>query len=411
MMYDFYLAWQHLRAHPVQSTIPVLVMALSIALSITVLALGDAVRRGIIEASDPFGVLVIGPKGDGQQLVLNTILLQGLPLGTIPHTIYDTLAADPRVRLAVPLATGDNLGSAPVIGTNLSFFELRSDLNAPPAFQLDQGAYFDQDFEAVLGSRAANLLGLKIGDTFQTAHGFEEGLESDMHDEVYQVVGILQPSDTPYDTAVYITLNSIWDVHQPVAGADSPFAVGDAGESNRLTSVLVQPVGFAEQNQLWQEFYVSSEAQAVFPGQELGALFDLLRQGEQILGIVGYLVLAIATLTVFLSMYGTTIHRQREIAIMRSVGGGRESVFRIILFETVALTLLGALLGRVLGYAIAWLIATLFSQQFTIPMTVHFLAQIEPILWLVTLSLGLLAGALPAALAYQVDVAQTLADI
>jgi hypothetical protein len=38
--------------------------------------------------------------------------------------------------------------------------------------------------------------------------------------------------------------------------------------------VLVQSVGFVEQNLIWQEFYASTEAQAVFLGQELGGLFD-----------------------------------------------------------------------------------------------------------------------------------------
>jgi hypothetical protein len=71
MIYDLSLSWRGLRTRPVQTLIPMLVVGLAVALSIAVLALGDAARRGIIQASDPFGVLVIGPKGDGQQLVLN----------------------------------------------------------------------------------------------------------------------------------------------------------------------------------------------------------------------------------------------------------------------------------------------------------------------------------------------------
>ena len=48
--------------------------------------------RGIIRASDPFGVLVVGAKGSGQQLVLSTLLLQGLPVGNIDGHIYAEFA-------------------------------------------------------------------------------------------------------------------------------------------------------------------------------------------------------------------------------------------------------------------------------------------------------------------------------
>jgi putative ABC transport system permease protein len=409
MIYDLTLSWRSLRARPVQTLIPMIVMALAIALSITVLALGDGVRRGIIQASDPFGVLVVGPKGDSQQLVLNSILLQGLPLGIIPYDIYAQLADDTRVRLAVPLAKGDNVGNAPIIGTSLDFFELRTALNAPPAFQLVSGDFFSEDFQAVLGSRAAAALGLAIGDTFRAAHGFGAGLASDEHEQVYTVVGILAASGTPYDSAVYTTVHSVWEIHAHQEGeAENPFAVDDSAAVDSLTSVLVQPTGFAEANQLWQEFYSGTTAQAAFPGQELGGLFDLLRQGEQILGVVGYLVFGIAALTVFLSIYGATLSREREIAIMRSLGSSRLDVFVIIIFETLILTLVGSLLGRLIGYGAAAIIGGIFTQQSAIPLPIRYLTELEPLLWLLPLAVGVLAGLLPAAFAYSVDVVEKL---
>jgi putative ABC transport system permease protein len=223
---------------------------------------------------------------------------------------------------------------------------------------------------------------------------------------VYTVVGILAASGTAYDTAVYVTVETVWEVH---AGAEqNPFVIGDAGFADRLTSVLVQPVGFVEQNLIWQQFYADTQAQAVFPGQELGGLFDLLRQGEEILTAVGYLVLGIAGLTVFLSMYSAILSREKDIAIMRSVGGGRLNVFRVVLFETLLLTILGMLLGRLIGYGAAVVIASVFSERSALPLPVHYLTDLEPILWLMTLAVGVLAGLLPAALAYRVDVLEKL---
>lgn len=409
MTYDLAISWRSLRSRPVQTIIPIVAVALAVALSVAVMALGAGVRRGIVEASDPFGVLVIGPKGDGQQLVLNSILLQGLPLGTISYEIYERMRTDGRVRLAVPLAKGDNVAGAPVIGTNANFFELRTEVNAEPAFQVAQGALFTADFEAVLGSRAAAALGLTLGESFRVAHGFESGLASDQHDDVYTIVGILHPTNSPYDNAVYTTIESVWRVHAETEA--NPFAVGESGAQDRLTSILVQPIGFSEQNQIWQEFYTGTEAQAVFPGQELGRLFDLLGQGEQILNIVGYLVLGIAVLTIFLAIYSATLYREREIAIMRSLGGNRTSIFRMVIFETLITAVLGAVLGRLLGYAVAAVIAAVFTGQSAIPLPISFMIALEPFLWLLLLGVSLIAGIFPAVLAYRVDVVEKLSVV
>ncbi|MEO0564034.1 MAG: ABC transporter permease, partial [Chloroflexota bacterium] len=165
MRYDLFLTWRNIIAKPVQAVVPMVIVALAVALSIAVLALGAGVREGIIESSDPFGVLVVGPNGDGQQLVLNTILLQGNSLGTIPYEFYEYLQDDPRVRFAVPMAKGDNIGGFPIIGVNENFYELRRDQVSGPAFEVVAGERFDAPFEAVLGSDAARELGFTVGDT------------------------------------------------------------------------------------------------------------------------------------------------------------------------------------------------------------------------------------------------------
>jgi putative ABC transport system permease protein len=412
MRQDLHLAWRSVVTRPVLTLVPALVVALAVGLTIAVLALGDGLRRGIVQASDPFGALVVGPKGDSQQLVLNTLLLQGLPLGTIPYDVYERLAEDTRVRLAVPLATGDNLGGAPIIGTSAAFFELRPSLNEPPSYQIADGRLFEQEFEAVLGSRAAQDTGLRVGDSFRGAHGFEPGLEDDVHEQVYTVVGVLRPSGTSYDNAVLTTAASVWHVHEEhedeETAAEEP---GHDEEHGDLTAILVLPVGFAEQNQIWQEFYAGTEAQAVFPGSELGGLFDLVRQGERVLTWVGYLILAIAAATIFLSVYSSTVNRERDLAVLRSLGASRLNIFRIVLFEALLLSGIGVLLGHVLGYVAAALIGEAVSQQFAIPLLMRLQTELILPLILLTLGAGIVAGLLPAVLAYRVDVVDKLSAV
>lgn len=413
MRYDLTLAWRGVRSRLIQTVIPLIIVALGVAVAVATLALSDGVRRGIVQASDPFGVLVIGPKGDGQQLVLNSILLQGLPLGTIPASIYDQMRADPRVRLAVPLAKGDNIGGAPMIGTNAAFFDLKTAVDAPPAFQIGDGRLFEGDFEAVLGSRAADGLGLRLGDQFLAQHGVERGLADDTHEGAYTVVGILAPSGTAYDGAVYVTMETVWRAHQQEEADSNPFEIAplipQAGDPQRLTSVLVQPVGFAEANRLWQMFYSRTDAQAAFPGQELGRLFDLFGQVQTLLTGVGWLVLLIALAVVFLSVYSATLNRRRDLAVMRSLGAPRSTIARVILFEGLLVSLGGAILGRVLGYGAAWVIGGMVTQTAAIPVPVQIMWGLEPALWLLPVILGGLGGLIPAWMAYRADVVEGLA--
>ena len=416
MFYDLTIAWRNIIARPVQTVITMLVVGLAIALSVTVAQLNDGLQRGIIRASDPFGVLVIGAKGSAQQLVLSTLLLQGNPVGNISQHIYAELTADPRVALAVPIALGDNVGNARIIGTTQDFFTLGPSLREPPSFQLAAGRLFTTTFEAVLGNKAAAQLGLVIGNSFFPAHGVSQGLASDEHAVPHTVVGILRPSNTPFDNAVFTNVESVIAIHEEHTGeaATRTEQIGEehtdeeqAGEGE-ITAILVRPTGFIEQNELWQEFYTGSEAQAAFPGRELGGLFDLLNQGQELLRVVGYLTAVMAALTLFLAVYSAAGARERLLAIMRGLGAGRTTVFRIVLFETVLIAMLGALIGRLVGYSVALAIAAQLSAQSAIPITIRYLPQLEGWLWGLPLLLGIVAGLLPAMQAYRANVVEKL---
>jgi putative ABC transport system permease protein len=423
MRYDLGLAWRNIRTHWVETLIPVIVVGLAIGLSLTIFTIADGLQQGIILASDPFGVMVIGPKGSAQELVTNTVLLQGNPVGTLPYSVYEGLEADERVRLAVPLAFADNIGGAKIIGTNLNFFELRRKQNEPPAFQLEEGRFFsteveehedegveeeeEHQLEAVLGSKAAEELGLSIGDRFTTTHGYGRGIASDEHHDVYVVVGILKPTDTPYDSAVYTYIENVWEVHA-AEGDSADLALNPTAGANEVTSILVLPRGFVEQNQIFQEFYVSTTAQAAYPGKELTNLFRYIQDAQELLNTIAFLVLGIAAFTVFLAMYSTTVAREQAIAIMRSLGSRRSNVFRVIIFETLLISVLGAAVGRLVGYSAAVVIADFYSKQSALPIPIRIQWQWEALLWVLPMVVGALAGIIPAIMAYRVDVVEKL---
>jgi putative ABC transport system permease protein len=262
------------------------------------------------------------------------------------------------------------------------------------------------DHELVLGSRAAAETGLSLGDIVQPGHGVEPGLDADIHDVPHTVVGILAPSGTAFDGAVLTSLQSVIAVHED--HEEEPHAEEPHAE-HAITAVLVRPVGFGEANSLWQEAYAGTEVQAAFPGQELGGVFDLLDQAQELLILVGYLASIMAALTLFLAVYAAGATRDRLLAIMRALGARRTTVFRVVMVEALIVALLGAIVGRVIGTVVALAVAGRVTGDSSIPVEIAWLPSLEPWLWLLPVGLGLLAGLVPALRAYRADVLSRLA--
>jgi putative ABC transport system permease protein len=410
--YALRLARFHLRERLAQTAMTVLVVALAVSLTVAVMTLADGLRRGVVQAADAFGVLIIGPKGDPQQLALNTILLQNVPLGTMELRVYDDLRTRyPRMRVA-PVAMGDNVAGIPIIGTDHQFFELRRAADQPSVFALTAGRLFEQPFEAVLGAEAARTLGLKIGDGFISGHGMINTLASDTHGRhPYTVVGILGRSNSAYDRAVFTGLESVWEAHDlGVPAINRPTVDTQTAERGKLTAVLVMPYGVSLNDvyRIASQTNSDPEVQAIFPGAQIGSLFETLDQGRQLLSVVGVLALIMAGVTLLLSLYAASLARRGAVAIMRGLGASRAIIVATTLIEALVLSVLGAVSGWALGHVAAWLIAISIAGYSAIPVPTRILLAQELPLLVAAVALGVVAGLIPALMAYRVNPATNM---
>lgn len=390
------IAWRSLRARSLQSLITIIVIGLSVAVALSVLITADSVKEGIKRASGPFD-MIVGAKGSETQLVMNTIFLQETPLGNLPHVLFERLAADPRVVTAIPVGMGDNYHGYRIVGTEPAYFAMKERPDAPPYFQLAQGALMAAEFEAVIGATAASRLGLRLGDQFTGAHGVAEShFEPEHHaDHPFTVVGILKPTGGPTDLGIYTTLESVWEVH------------GEHEEGD-VTAILVRPRSINDLMRLYQEINNAPEAQAVFPGAVLGKLFELMGQGQRAFDVISYVVLGMGALTVVLSLYGSMAERRREVAILRSLGARRGAVVAVVLWEAILTGLAGLAVGVVGGHGAAWAIGTALRGSTGLSAPPAFAAAELPVLGIV-LALSLLSALLPALSVYRVEAARHLA--
>src|SRR5690606_20662444 len=128
------------------------------------------------------------------------------PTGNIPLNEANQITKSPYVKQAIPLSLGDSYSTFRIVGTEHSYVELYK-------ATLKEGRLWEADYEVTLGAFAADKLGFKVGDTFFGQHGMAQG--GHFHEEdTYQVVGVLDVSNTVMDNLVLTSLESVWGMHE-----------------------------------------------------------------------------------------------------------------------------------------------------------------------------------------------------
>ncbi len=118
-------------------------------------------------------------------------------------------------------------------------------------------------------------------------------------------------------------------------------------------------------------------------------------------------IILIAGLRMFNTLAIIVMERQREIAILRSMGYSRNDILRIFLYQGAAIYVLGLILGLAAGAGLTRLIESIPIQIRGIFSTDHFIMEwsISHYLWaaLVTGIVVFLASILPARRAAQIE--------
>jgi putative ABC transport system permease protein len=404
------LAWLGLKRRPLSTVLTVLYVALGAALALVVARGQASTERSFQDAARGYDLLLAPKNGSGLQAVLATLFFVDEPAGTIPWSAYETAAKDPRVRAAVPYAMGDTFRGHRVVGTTRRHFEVLTDLDGRPLSQSVTGALFAEDkFEAVVGSMVARDSGLAVGARFQVSHGVRAA--GPEHAESWRVVGVLHPTGTPQDRAIFIALDSFYEVegHASTPGSREEPGHEPPPADRRLSAVGVRLGSPALRAAVYAEWRREHpDAQPVMPADEVLRLQnDVLGPLSAVFRGAAALVLLVGGLGILVGLYNTLQGRRREIAILRALGARPGHVFAVILLEGVLLCGLGALVGLVLGHAALAAVAPWALGEHGVSLTPG-LSALDAWLFLGLLGLGALAGAFPAWRGLRTPVARNL---
>jgi putative ABC transport system permease protein len=162
---------------------------------------------------------------------------------------------------------------------------------------------------------------------------------------------------------------------------------------------------------LSSEINEGMRAQAVNPIQVISKLMNLfVGNTQKILLCLTGLIVVVAGIGIFVSIYNSMSDRKREIAIMRALGASRVTVFSIILSESLLLCLGGGILGLLMGHGLVVVAAPFIESQAGIMVNPWSFDVMELVLFPILIGMATLVGFLPGLTAYRTDVADSLND-
>ncbi len=410
----FFLVKRSMKQHALSTVITVMSVGLATGLTMAVFSIQYQTRGAFTGGRVGYDA-VLGARGSQLQLVLNAVYQLETSPGNIPWTLYEEVKNDPRVELAVPYAVGDNYYGYRIVGTTNDIFT-RFEYQKDKHLEVEPGGrVFDPaKKEAVIGSFVARKLGLGVGSTFKPFHGlyFDPNMQ---HEEVFQIVGVLKPTNTPSDRVLWIPIDDVYRMKGHVLrGTGTEYTAKEGVEipdaNKEVSAVMLKfyspQAGFMLDQTINRQGKVATLAWPI--GKVMAELFDKMGWVTKILTLVAYLVMLVAAASILSSLYNTLNERRREFAILRSLGARRTTVFSAIVLEATAIAGLGSLVGYVIYLALFAVAALVVREQTGVVLEVfqfHISLLFVPVCMTV---LGALSGLVPALKAYSTDVARNL---
>ena len=398
------IAWRSIQQRAFSSALTAFSMALGVALVVAVLVIYGVIDQSFRRSAQGYD-LIVGAKGSALELVLSTVYHLGRPAETIPYTVCDRLNKEskytPFIDIAVPVCLGDNYKGFRVIGTTTAMFDRLKwfDGDKLKNYEWDEGGNFaaDEPFQAVVGAVVARKAGLNVGKSFPPQHGIaaERGKE---HNE-FQVVGVLKPTGTATDRAIYVNIEGFYQLH--------------AEPKKEVTAILVSLSTDDPAVQKGLPTIISRDpnlnVQAVNPTDQVTRLLEgIVGNLQRILLILAVLIVIVAGIGVMVSIYNSMSDRRHEIAIIRALGAKRRTVMAIVLLESILLALGGGAIGLALGHGLTGAMSGVIEEQTGVAVSALQFQLSELILVPGLILLASAVGYMPAVVAYRTDVAQSL---
>ncbi len=336
-------------------------VTLTLTLSITLL-LGIQYLRTEVKQSFTSTIsgtdLIVGARSGQLNLLLYSVFHIGNPTNNIRWDTFENLKKDGRIEWLVPISLGDSYRGRRVVGTTAEF-ETHFQYGAGESLRMADGKWFKDVFDVVLGAGVAAEHQHAVGDDIVLSHGGGRTSFSNHEATPFTVTGILAPTGTPVDQAVYVSLEGLEAIH---IGWESGVAIPgrtvtpeQAKQRNlqpeAITAVFLgverKILTFQVQRDLNQ--FGGEPLSAILPGVALSELWRIMGQFENaLLGITVFVVITslIGLAAVLLTLQ---VQRHQEVTILRATGASPLLIGMLHIIECLMLSLVACVLALTIG--------------------------------------------------------------
>ena len=358
--------------------------------------------------------MVVGAKGSPLQLILSAVYHIDSPTGNISVEDAKKIKNNRMVGSSIDLLYGDNYKGYRIVGTDDEFLDLYD-------AKIKDGRKWEDPFEVVVGSKIHSKFGLKLDDELMSSHGLRETGEAHA-DQLFKIVGLLEPSNSVIDQLIVTSPESIWDLHAEHDHSEDehddehePDVEHDdehdhEHDDEEITAMLIKFQNPMNIIQFPRQINEETNLQAAVPSYEISRLFKLFGFGIETLTYLAYLIIIVSAFSLFINLFNSMRDRKYEMALIRTLGSSRRQLSFMIIFESLILTTVGFLLGLLVSRLGVMFVSSLMEESLNYNLNSFGILNEE--LWLLILSIfiGLISSIIPALQVYNLNISEVLGD-
>ncbi|TDI68104.1 MAG: hypothetical protein E2O88_07045 [Bacteroidetes bacterium] len=392
MLQSLYLAYKYIRFHKTRSM--VLIFAIGI-----IIYLPNGLKKLISESEFQMvkrakaTPLIIGAKGSSTDLVINTLYFQQEKTENISMEVMAAVNAT-GFGYAIPIMSIFTARNFSIVATDRDYFNFRK-------LNLSSGRWISFVGECVIGSTVADKLNIGVGDSLVSSPDNFFDLAG-VYPLKMNVVGVLSPTDSPDDQAVFVDIKTNWVImglghghedlaknYDPTIVIERDSSVVKAGAKLYLYNTIsgenmdsfhfhgdmdAYPIGSLifvpkdhKSETILRGRFESGEftEQSIVPEEVVNKLLQSIFRIKQIFNTV-FVLVGVATMLILALIVTLSIRlRKNEIYTMFTIGSSKLKVFEIISFELIILTGSSILFAGLL-YSITGLFVEDFIRNFII---------------------------------------------
>ncbi len=401
------ISWSNIKHKPLNTLLSIILLAFGVGIISMMLLLkaqiSDKFDRNIKDID-----FVLAAKGSPLQSMLANIYHVDVPTGNIKVSEARRIIKNPMVAEAIPLAYGDNYEKFRIVGTNEKY---------PNHYGcvLSKGELFKTPFEVTLGASVAEETGLILGSTFTSMHGYDNVADDTdaHHHQLFTVVGIFEQSNSVIDNLILTPVETTWLVHEHPEEENVTDSISNDSTQvepeREMTAYLIKKRNKGAFGMLSKQTE-DTTMQLANVAVENSRLMNNFGIGLGAITAIAAVIMIISFISIFISLYTSMRERRYELALMRTMGGTRGTLFALIIQEGLLLVVLGYVVGLLLSRVGLMVLSNFMKESFHFGLDNLAIGTQELALLGLTLLVGLLASIIPAWQALKIDISKTLTN-